>query len=176
MARRRRWLAARHESDASLARVALSRVSRLSALTQSWGGAKRARDSLADLRRGLADVGALGHRFDLVHRLHRASLVVGADALEPNVVQPRLVGAVVVGHEERQARHVLEFAELRRVLEHAERIEPGFYPKNLLLTAQALSRLGRADEAKAALAKCLAATPKSPEDEATLEEARKLKL
>ena len=27
-----------------------------------------------------------------------------------------------------------------------------------------------------ALAKCLAATPKSPEDEATLEEGRKLKL
>ena len=68
------------------------------------------------------------------------------------------------------------FAEALEHFEHAERIEPGFYPKNLLLTAQALSRLGRADEAKAALAKCLAATPKSPEDEATLEEARKLKL
>ena len=68
------------------------------------------------------------------------------------------------------------FAEALDHFEHAERIEPGFYPKNLLLTAQALSRLGRADEAKAALAKCLAATPKSPEDEATLEEARKLKL
>ena len=68
------------------------------------------------------------------------------------------------------------FAEALDHFEHAERIEPGFYPKNLLLTAQALSRLGRADEAKAALAKCLAATPKSPEDEATIEEARKLKL
>ena len=68
------------------------------------------------------------------------------------------------------------YAEALAHFEHAERIEPGFYPKNLLLTAQALSRLGRADEAKAALAKCLAATPKSPEDEATLDEARKLKL
>ena len=68
------------------------------------------------------------------------------------------------------------YAEALAHFEHAERIEPGFYPKNLLLTAQALARLGRADEAKAALAKCLAATPKSPEDEATLEEARKLKL
>jgi tetratricopeptide (TPR) repeat protein len=58
----------------------------------------------------------------------------------------------------------------------AEGMDPGFYPKNLLLLAQAHARLGRKDEAKEWLGRCLAATPRSPEDEATLAEAKKLQL
>lgn len=60
--------------------------------------------------------------------------------------------------------------------ERAEAMDPGFYPKNLLLLAQACARAGKTAEAKAWLAKCQAATPRTPEDEETLEQARKLKL
>ena len=60
--------------------------------------------------------------------------------------------------------------------EAAERLEPGFYPKNLLLLAQANAKLGRAAEAKAWLAKCLTAKANTPEDEETLKLAQALKL
>ena len=58
----------------------------------------------------------------------------------------------------------------------AEETEPGFYPKNQLLLAQAHAKAGRKVEAKAWLDRCLAATPKTPEDQETLQEAAKLKL
>ncbi|KAL1500280.1 hypothetical protein AB1Y20_012947 [Prymnesium parvum] len=58
----------------------------------------------------------------------------------------------------------------------AERMEPNFYPKNQLLLAQAYAKAGAKAEAKEWLAKCLSATPKTPEDEETLREAAKLKI
>ena len=39
------------------------------------------------------DVARLRHWLELIHSLNRAPLVVGAHALEPNVVDPRTVGA-----------------------------------------------------------------------------------
>ena len=54
--------------------------------------------------------------------------------------------------------------------------QPGFYPKNQLLLARACSKLGRTDDAREWLRKCLAATPSTPEDEETLKEAAGLKL
>ena len=57
----------------------------------------------------------------------------------------------------------------------AEEMDPRFYPKNLLLLSQAYKRLGRKEEAAGWLAKCLQATPRSPEDEQTLAEAAMLK-
>ena len=68
------------------------------------------------------------------------------------------------------------FEEAVAHFEAAERLEPGFYPKNLLLLAQANAKLGRAAEAKAWLAKCLTARAKTPEDEETLKLAHALKL
>ena len=70
-------------------------------------------------------------------------------------------------------------ATMEEAIDHllrAEGIEPGFYPKNQLLLAQACSRAGRKEEAKAWLAKCLASPAKTPEDEETLKEARALRL
>ena len=66
------------------------------------------------------------------------------------------------------------FEEALGHFEQAERMEPGFYPKNQLLLAQTCARLGRADEARAWLAKCRAATPRTPEDDETLRDAAKL--
>ena len=68
------------------------------------------------------------------------------------------------------------FEEAIGHFEAAEAMEPGFYPKNLLLLAQAYGKLGKSAEAKGWLAKCLAAEAKTPEDEETLKEAAKLKL
>ena len=58
----------------------------------------------------------------------------------------------------------------------AEAIEPGFYPKNLLMLAQAYKSLGNTAEAREWQAKCLNAVAHSPEDEQTLTAAAKLKL
>ena len=58
----------------------------------------------------------------------------------------------------------------------AEETSPGFYPKNRLYLALTCARLGRVDEAREWRDKCLAMAPKTPEDEETLAEARKLKL
>jgi len=58
----------------------------------------------------------------------------------------------------------------------AEKMDPGFYPKNQLLLAQAYAKLGRKEEAKEWLASCLASTPRSPEDDETLKEAAKVKI
>ena len=55
-------------------------------------------------------------------------------------------------------------------------MEPGFYPKNLLLLARTCARLGRKEEAREWLDKCLAARPRTPEDEETLKEASSVKL
>ena len=68
------------------------------------------------------------------------------------------------------------FEEALGHFEAAEAMEPGFYPKNLLLLAQACAKLGRKADAEAWLSKCLAAKPQTPEDRATLAEASKLKL
>ena len=54
--------------------------------------------------------------------------------------------------------------------------DPGFYPKNQLLLAQALAKLGKKAEAQEWLDKCLASTPKTPEDEQTLKDAAKIKF
>lgn len=58
----------------------------------------------------------------------------------------------------------------------AEQTEPGFYPKNQLLLAQAYAKAGNKGEAKAWLDRCLAADAKTPEDQETLAEAAKLKI
>lgn len=68
------------------------------------------------------------------------------------------------------------FEEAIAHFEKAESMEPGFYPKNLLLLAQSYAKLGKKAEAKAWLDKCLAATPKTPEDDETLQEAKKVRL
>ena len=68
------------------------------------------------------------------------------------------------------------FEEALTHFERAEQMEPGFYPKNLLLLANTCAKLGRTTEAKAWLEKCLAAKQVTPEDEETVAEARKLKL
>ena len=68
------------------------------------------------------------------------------------------------------------FDEALSHFEHAEKIEPDFYPKNKLLAAQALAKLGRKEEAKKWLDDCLASPPKTPEDEATLVEAKKMSI
>ena len=60
--------------------------------------------------------------------------------------------------------------------EEAELMDPGFYPKNLLLLAQAHAKLGNSEQARAFLDKCKAAPPKTPEDEETLKQAMALKL
>ena len=61
------------------------------------------------------------------------------------------------------------FDEALGHFEQAEQMDPGFYPKNLLLLAQACAKLGRKPEAEAWRAKCLAATARTPEDEQTPE-------
>jgi len=58
----------------------------------------------------------------------------------------------------------------------AEEIEPGFYPKNLLLLAQTCAKLNRLPEAREWLQKCRDAPLKTPEDEETLSQAAKLKI
>uniref|UniRef100_A0A7S4M1Y9 Regulator of microtubule dynamics protein 1 n=1 Tax=Prymnesium polylepis TaxID=72548 RepID=A0A7S4M1Y9_9EUKA len=58
----------------------------------------------------------------------------------------------------------------------AEQTEPDFYPKNQLLLAQAYAKAGDKAEARTWLARCLAATPKTPEDEETIREASQLKI
>jgi len=58
----------------------------------------------------------------------------------------------------------------------AEKTDPGFYPKNMLLLAQTCARLGLKDEAKHWHARCLACKPRTPEDEETLAEAARLKI
>ena len=64
-----------------------------------------------------------------------------------------------------------------RALEAAERARAwGQGPPETVIAQRRQHSIKARAAAKAALAKCLAATPKSPEDEATLEEARKLKL
>lgn len=68
------------------------------------------------------------------------------------------------------------FEEALGHFEAAEAMEPGFYPKNLLLLATTCSKLGRTADAKAWLSKCLSAECRTPEDEETLEEAKKLKV
>lgn len=55
--------------------------------------------------------------------------------------------------------------------EAAERMDPGFYPKNLLVLAQAYAKLGKKTEAAEYRLRCLASQSKSPEDEQTLKEA-----
>ena len=60
--------------------------------------------------------------------------------------------------------------------EAAEKMEPGFYPKNLLMLAHAYSKLGQKEAAKQWLERCLAASPQTPEDEETLKQAKALKL
>lgn len=52
----------------------------------------------------------------------------------------------------------------------------GFYPKNLMLIAQALDKLGRKAEAREWLQRCLAAEMKTPEDQETRKVAEKLKI
>jgi len=58
----------------------------------------------------------------------------------------------------------------------AEKIDPGFYPKNMLLLAQTCARLGLKQEATHWHSRCLASKARTPEDEETLAEAAKLKL
>ena len=70
---------------------------------------------------------------------------------------------------------IATFAEAAAHFEAAEKMDPGFYPKNLLLLAQTYARLGRKAEAEALRLKCLDAIPTSPEDEETQREAAKLK-
>ena len=60
-------------------------------------------------------------------------------------------------------------------LQAAEEIDPGFYPKNLLMLAQAYSKLGRRTEAAEWHRKCLAASVLTPEDAETRKEAEKFK-
>ena len=60
--------------------------------------------------------------------------------------------------------------------EAAETMDPGFYPKNMLLLSMALSKIGRKAEAVAWRNECLAAKPCTPEDVETINEAQKLKL
>ena len=70
-------------------------------------------------------------------------------------------------------------ATFEQAIEHfeaAERMDPGFYPKNLLMLAKSCAKLGRGEEAAAWKARCLAATAKTPEDEETLKEAAKLAM
>ena len=68
------------------------------------------------------------------------------------------------------------FAEAVEHFEAAEAMSPGFYPKNLLMLAQAHAKLGQKTKAKQWLGKCLAAKPATPEDEETLKQAAALKL
>jgi tetratricopeptide (TPR) repeat protein len=58
----------------------------------------------------------------------------------------------------------------------AEDMEPSFYPKNQLLLAQACARVGRKDEAREWLTRCLGSVACTPEDQETLREAAKLKI
>ena len=58
----------------------------------------------------------------------------------------------------------------------AERIDPGFYPKNHLLLARSCDKLGKEEEARMWRAHCLAQEVRSPEDEETLRQAAELKL
>ena len=55
-------------------------------------------------------------------------------------------------------------------------MQPGFYPKNLLMLAIAYQKLGRTAQAASWRARCLQAKPMTPEDLATLTEAEKLRL
>ena len=68
------------------------------------------------------------------------------------------------------------FSEAVEHFEAAERMDPGFYPKNLLMLAQAYAKMGKVEVAKEWLSRCLAAKPGTPEDEQTIAEAQKLKI
>ena len=59
--------------------------------------------------------------------------------------------------------------------EAAERMDPGFYPKNRLLLAMACAKVGRVEEARTWRERCLAAPARTPEDEQTLKEAAAFK-
>ncbi|KOO23815.1 regulator of microtubule dynamics protein 1 [Chrysochromulina tobinii] len=65
------------------------------------------------------------------------------------------------------------FEEALGHFEAAEAIDPGFYPKNLLLMAMAHAKLGHKAEAEQWRQRCLAAKPRTPEDEQTRKEAEK---
>ena len=65
------------------------------------------------------------------------------------------------------------FVEAIDHFEAAEKMDPGFYPKNLLMLAQAYSKLGKKAEATEYRRRCLAAKALTPEDEETLRQAEK---
>jgi len=58
----------------------------------------------------------------------------------------------------------------------AEEMEPGFYPKNLLMLARCCDCMGDKEEARVWRQKCLASQIKTPEDKITIAEAAALKI
>lgn len=68
------------------------------------------------------------------------------------------------------------FDEAVKHFDMAERMDPGFYPKNLLLLASAYHKLGQIDRAQHYLAKCKAAKARTPEDHETLRQAEALRI
>ena len=68
------------------------------------------------------------------------------------------------------------FEEAVGHFELAERMDPGFYPKNLLLLAHAYHKMGQIERAQYFLQRCKAAKVRTPEDQETMKLAEAAKI